>query len=60
MTRTLNRAAIAAFGLAMLGACTATKLETRAAQLEHTARDARDVEQIIDEPGHLRDLALDH
>jgi len=31
MTRTFNRAAIAAFGLAMLGACTATKLETRAA-----------------------------
>jgi hypothetical protein len=31
MTRTINRAALAAFSLAILGACTATKLETRAA-----------------------------
>jgi len=31
MTRTINRAALAAFRLAILGACTATKLETRAA-----------------------------
>ena len=31
MTRTITRAALAAFSLAILGACTATKLETRAA-----------------------------
>jgi hypothetical protein len=31
-----------------------------AAQFEHAARDARDVEQVVDQARHLRDLALDH
>jgi hypothetical protein len=35
-------------------------IDDLALQLELAARDARDVEQIVDESGQVMDLALDH
>ena len=42
------------------GATTGSELDALAAQLDPAARDAADVEQIVDQARHVADLALEH